>query len=666
MTVTGSSAPVYHVVLIGVDAYPAGFNSLAGCVNDIDAIEGVLFDPPGIGLAPDQIRLTRLAAPGPNATPRTRFAAETRLPTHDAIRDALLALAGPDVQPGDRVLIYYSGHGDQKQLAGSLVWHEALVPCDVQYLYDFEFNALLRAIAARTSDLTVILDSCHSGGATREDVDPAKADTEGAARLLASGNTLGQPPDPALAALARDGGDRPASLVQSLDPPYLALVACQSNEKAREKPFDGVRHGVLTYTLVQALNTLPAAERGTLRWADLWTRLLDQVNAASPTQHPWLIGRAERRVFGGRWDRQDPGYPVSRNNDGSYRIAAGRLLGLSAGARVAVYGPTPSLFPLLDSTADLAARKGLLQVTAAERSEATAQPVGAAFDLPGDARGRLVQPGPGERLRVLLDPPEDAVATFLDASPLLAVVRSGTPDAPDAEVTVRGSTAQGWIISNDVEPRVAGVIHGARGGLRAGLESYARYNQALRVARNANDLQLQGCLTLRLLDCTDAAALAAADPSDPALPEAPRDADRVYALPDGFRACLVVANTYRAPLFVTVLNATATGLIQVLGDVTLQPGDHQTIWKGAAQRVPFNMRPGAGRAGEVDRLLVIGTTRPGVSLTGLRVDHTVQEVVDVNSRLRGEPRNPGPPGANAPAELWTALTVPVRIGTIPT
>ena len=662
MTATEQGAPVYHVLLIGVDAYPAGFNSLAGCVNDIDAIEGLLFDPPGIGLAPEQIHLTRLAAPGPNASPRTRFAAQTQLPSHANIRDALLALAGPDVQPGDRVLIYYSGHGDQKRLAGSLVWHEALVPCDVQYLYDFEFNALLRAIAARTSDLTVILDSCHSGGATREDADPAKADTEGAARLLASGDTLGQPPDPALAALTGDGGAA-ASLVQSLDPPYLALVACQSNEKAREKPFDSGRHGVLTYTLVQALNTIPAAERGALRWADLWTRLLDQVNTASPTQHPWLIGRAERRVFGGRWDRQDPGYPVSRAPDGSYTIGAGRLLGLSAGAQVAVYGSTPSVFPLLDSPADLAARVGVLQVTAAERSDSTAQPVGAAFDLPGDARGRLVQPGPGERLRVLLDPPEDEVATFLNQSPLLTVVRPGTPDA---EVSVRGSNVQGWMISNDVEARVAGVIHGARGGLRAGLESYARYNQALRVAQNANDLQLQGCLTLRLLDCTDAAALAAADPSDPALPEAPRDADRVYAVPDGFRACLVVANTYREPLFVTVLNATATGLVQLLGDVALQPGDHQTIWKGAVQRVPFTMRPGAGRAGEVDRLLVIGTTRPGVSLASLRVDHTVQEVVDVNSRLRGEPRNPGPAGANGPAELWTALTVPARIGRIST
>ena len=111
-------------------------------------------------------------------------------------------------------------------------------------------------------------------------------------------------------------------------------------------------------------------------------------------------------------------------------------------------------------------------------------------------------------------------------------------------------------------------------------------------------------------------------------------------MPDGFRVCLVVGNTFTSPLFVTVLDATATGLIQVLGDVTLQPGDHQTIWKGGQQRVPFNMRPGAGRSGSVERLLVVGTTRPGVSLAGLRVDHTVQEVVDVNSRLRGSRASP--------------------------
>jgi uncharacterized caspase-like protein len=659
MTDRAQAAPVYHVLLIGVDAYPAGFNSLSGCVNDIDAIEGVLFDPPGIGIAPERIRLTRLDAPRAGVVTTSRFAAQTRLPTHDAIRDALLALAGPDVQPGDRVLIYYSGHGDQKQIVGSRVWHEALVPCDVQYLYDFEVNALLHAISARTSDLTAILDSCHSGGATREDVDPATLEAEGTPRFLASGNTPGTPPDPTLAHLT-PAGENTASLVQSLDPPYLALVACQSNEKAREKPFDSGRHGVLTYNLVQALNNRTTG-RDTLRWADLWTDLLDRVTRASPTQHPWLIGRAERRVFGGPWDRQDPGYAVRRAQDGSYQIAAGRLMGLTEGAQVAVYGPTPSEFPTLNSPADLAARLGVLRVTAAARSDCTAQPGAAALDLPGDARGRLIAPGSNARLRALLDPPEADVQTFLEQSPLLQVVPPGTPDA---EVAVRGSNAQGWIISNDVEARVAGVVHGARGGLRAGLESYARYNMALRLAQTANDPQLTGCLTLRLLDCNDPAGLAAADPSDPVtLPEAPRDADRIYAVPDGFRTCLVAGNTFGSPLFVTVLDATATGLVQILGDVTLQPGDHQAIWKGAQQRVPFNMRPGAGRAGSVERLLVIGTTRPGVSLAGLRVDHTVQEVVDVNSRLRGEPRIPSSAGSG-PVELWTALTVPVRVGRV--
>ena len=31
--------PTYHVILIGIDRYPVGYNSLHGCVNDIDAIE---------------------------------------------------------------------------------------------------------------------------------------------------------------------------------------------------------------------------------------------------------------------------------------------------------------------------------------------------------------------------------------------------------------------------------------------------------------------------------------------------------------------------------------------------------------------------------------------------------------------------------------------------
>ena len=159
---------LYHVVLIGCDLYPPGQRSLAGCVNDIDAVEHLLLGEPGVGIPKSQVRVTRLAAPLPGAYSTSRFAAQTQLPTKSNIVATLMALAGPTVGPTDRVLIYYSGHGGQVQRLSRMGWYECLVPCDEQLLYDDEMNALIAAVAQRTSDLTVVLDCCHSAGATRD------------------------------------------------------------------------------------------------------------------------------------------------------------------------------------------------------------------------------------------------------------------------------------------------------------------------------------------------------------------------------------------------------------------------------------------------------------------------------------------------------------------
>src|SRR5690242_3304813 len=106
-----AAAPVYHVLLIGVDAYPADYNSLQGCINDIDAVEAVLRDSQA-----GELRITRLVAPRhPNGDPP---APQPDLPTRANIVRALQRLAQPDVSAADRVLIYYSGHGDQKQWPG--------------------------------------------------------------------------------------------------------------------------------------------------------------------------------------------------------------------------------------------------------------------------------------------------------------------------------------------------------------------------------------------------------------------------------------------------------------------------------------------------------------------------------------------------------------------
>src|SRR5215510_13640151 len=165
-----TTVPTYHALLIGIDRYPPGYNSLSGCVNDIDSVERLLLDPPGIGVPPERIRVTRLAAPRLGRTTMSQFEEQTLAPTKANLVQALKALAGPAVEASDRVLIYYSGHGDEKLWSGGSVWHEALVPHndqEIEYMFDVEVNALINAIASRTDDLTIVLDCCHSAGATR-------------------------------------------------------------------------------------------------------------------------------------------------------------------------------------------------------------------------------------------------------------------------------------------------------------------------------------------------------------------------------------------------------------------------------------------------------------------------------------------------------------------
>ena len=395
-------APVLHAVLIGCDAYPADFSSLQGCVNDIDAVEALLLDPPGIGLPPEQIRVTRLAAPRPGAPVRSRFAAQTRAPTRDTIVATLQQLAAPEggVGPQDRVLVYYSGHGDQQRWTGSQVLHECLVPTDARYLWDVELNALVDALTRRTPDVSVLLDCCNSSGAYRDlqDRPPQGADRRLTTASGAPAGGSAAPPDPALltplapgegssaarggTAAARGTGSTGGALLRGLDPAYVAVAACQSDQTAGEGDLaGGRRHGILTHSLITLLSEMSPAERAALRWADAWPGLLDRVaqNCVALNrrpQQPWLTGAAARRVFGGPWEPRDAGFQVRRGAGDLYTLNAGTLLGLVEGALVAVYGPDPARFPPLGSAADAQARAGELEVVSATRATCSARPLG--------------------------------------------------------------------------------------------------------------------------------------------------------------------------------------------------------------------------------------------------------------------------------------------------
>jgi hypothetical protein len=665
-------APTYHVLLIGIDRYPPGYNSLAGCVNDIDAIEQLLLTPPGIGIPSEQICITRLAAVRPDCPSTSRFQAETQTPTKANFISALQALAGPVVKPSDRVLIYYSGHGAQQQWLGSSVWHEAMVPHNdhvIEYLFDVEINALIRAIAARTSDLTIVLDCCHSAGTTRD------LPGQGGARTLKSDLTPVVPPDLAVLGLAADATQARglgAHLLQVPDPDYLVIVACQSDETAGEGPYPPGEstHGVFTYSLLSVLGQKGVEQRTRMRWADIWPTLLMRaaernVQLGQHTQHPWIIGRSEHRVFGGAWEKLDVGYSVIQQPEGAYEIGAGTLMSITEGAEIAVYGLEPRLFPAVGSPEDQPL--GRLKVSQAGPSSARAVAVGAAFVPPEGARGRLVKPGVSARLRVSIKPDAPVLQSLLEASPLIEIVSS------NAEVEVVAQPGGSWVIANDIEPVLAVVPRDEVQALLAGIEYYYGYNTVLRMAHNCNDLQLSHSLSVRLLDCNNQAALAAMSQeelADPNLPEATRDQARNYALPSGFKFCVKVTNSSGYVLNTTLLCCSSGGLVQYLSDADLRAGSAHVMWLDNTLRSPFEAAPDEmpiARGGTparfvTDRLIAIGTTRKEVDLRRLTVnkDKTIQQVVDEQIGQK-EVRGLRPAAPAAPAELWTATSVPVRI-----
>lgn len=675
-----STISTYHVLLIGIDLYPPRYNSLWGCVNDIDAIEHLLLEPPGIGIPPQQIRITRIAAPHPGRPSTSRFQAESLGPTKANLVQTLNALAGPVVKPVDRVLIYYSGHGDEKQWTGSTVWHEALVPHNgqaIEYLFDVEVNGLINAIAARTNDLTIVLDCCHSAGATRDlsDIRP-----QGLVRALVGPDTPVTPPD--LTALgpgsgAAHGRGTGKGILQSSDPNYLVVVACQSDEKAGEGAYPPGQpsHGVLTYSLLNMLGGKNAVQRAQLSWADIWPELLSNTAERNGrlyqrAQHPSIIGRSERKVFGGPWEKMDAGYRVTKRPDESYLIGAGKLMNITEGAEIAVYGPEPRLFPAIGAPADQPV--GRLKVKAAGPSSAVADAVGAPFSLPDGARGRLAKPGEGQRLRVSLRSEDSTLEAYLAKSPLLEIV---PVNAADADIKVITQPGGGWILENDVEPLLAIVPEGEHQAMRAGLEHYYRYNTVLRMAHNCIDPQISNSLSVQILDCNEEAALKAMAPetlADPKLPEAHRDENKIYRLRSEFKFCVKVTNNTALHLNVTLLNCSAGGLVEYLSDALLRGRAAHVMWLDSKLGVPFKAAPDEMPVGApgvslpnytTERMVAIGTTRSDVDLRFLTVDKRVQEVVNENlaTRSRVEKSMRSGKTTAAPTELWTATVQPVRI-----
>lgn len=634
----------YHVLLIGVDNYPG--HELRGCVNDIDAVQRVLLERLKIPSA----CIRRLVSPLPGTQHETTVAEQKA--TTANIRAALAELGSDCVKPGDRVFIYYSGHGKRvvvERPDGLTFQREALVPVDFEspqgdetFLFDFEINRLLAAIATRTSSVAVVLDCCHASGATRGD----------GVRTFERPRDQTPIKDPARELEGERSSESPGD-AGSIAACHV-VSACLANEVSREDPQKSPPHGIFTSAFVAAVRGAERVDPRTLTWDQIWYAMRSEVVLRSPGQCPRMDGSPGRAVFGGPPVDRDAGLFVSRDGAG-YQIAAGTMADITAEAELAFYGPDPARFPPIGSAADVACRIGVARVTDAELAVARATAIGAAFELPAGARGRLIKLGASSRLPCAVTPRDPEIEAQLARSSLLQLVA-----AEQAQVRLVREGAR-WYITDDQHgtsedaPVLFAIDAGDAFGARAVLEHYVRYSRPLRVAARATDLA--GGLELRVLACAGTSRISSEEAQDPKLSEAPMWGGR-YHLTAGDGACVAVHNRASVELQVTLFGVLATGQVAQLGGASIQPDARHLFWADGDLGLPYEMQPIEGALRSCDRLVAIGTTARGHSLDHLVVGETFAQALE-DARSGRPMLNPTRTTA-PPIDQWASAQVVIE------
>jgi hypothetical protein len=315
--------PGRRALLIGINEYPllAQPFQLKGCVNDVDAMADLLRRR--FGFRAEDVTVLKNGA----ASQRAILAAMAELEAQTA--------------PGDVVIFHYSGHGSQmtdREGDEPDGIDETIMPSDSgraphpnRDISDDVIYEWLLKLTRKTSNVTLIFDSCHSGTITRDVAAVRRAEPD-----LRPVEEL--PPSPVSPQLFGSGRRDPGpSGWLPLGEKYVLLAACKDSESAFEHPShqagETVHHGAFTYFLMQELEY--AAEDSTYR--DVFERACVQLGAHHPEQHPQLEGTRDRLLFGLSDVEPMRFIPVRGREGREVVLGAGAAHGLTVGSQWAIY-----------------------------------------------------------------------------------------------------------------------------------------------------------------------------------------------------------------------------------------------------------------------------------------------------------------------------------------
>ncbi len=511
---------------------------------------------------------------------------------------------------GDVALFAYAGHGSEEPAPAevadleptgriqTLMFHDCNRRIDGKLrraVADKELAVLLAELAPAGAHVAVVLDCCHSGGATREVDTAVRGWVPSAQRDLLPEVATPRPLEDFV----------PGALDQwrAPTPAHVALSACRSHQTAKEHAVGGSTRGAFSLALLDALTALGA--RTTYR------SLLDTVRArverTTTDQRPELFpldrgGPGDTLFLDGAVTPVPPTFSVTRGASG-WVVDAGQAHGLRP--------------PAGDEAFVLACRApddrpaGAVRVTDVRIGSSDVTPIG--WEPDDIAYDAVIAEVPLPAAEVVLDPPgpddDAAAATSVQSaisaaiasagpgggpSPYVRVIRreDGSPGALQLRVTM-ATAGVAQITRLDGTPISTATDVATAGGARlvaTRLEHVARWEQVRELGEHASPLT-----DAVVLDVYDALAGEELRPLD----RPPREAAaghrlRYERLPDGTavapRVFIDVHNRAADDLYVAVLDLTDRYRCHVVFPTTRVTGGH-TVALWDRRPIPVELPP---------------------------------------------------------------------------
>lgn len=382
------SPGVKRALLIGINKYKS-VPRLQGSLNDIETMR--------------QILITRWGFSDKQITMVTDEAA-----TRNGILAALEQLV-KEAGPNDTVYFHYSGHGSQvEDLNGDEPddhLDETLVPQDgrsgdIRDITDDELDAVFAKMRAKSA--MIVLDSCHSGTATRS--------LDIRTRSIPRDTRIG------IYRKAEDAKPKIRAIVPVMTSRYVVMTGAASHQEALDGPIDGRYHGFFTYSLSKSLSQAPpgATPREVFSGIERELKRIQAHFGRSSMPEPQLEAPPhliEAALLSTQQATPEPGSPsparlpwleVQPGSDGIVTLVNGTLLGAAPGSTWSLYPPGDTRFAPGRALA-------VASVTQLNGKDALAKLQSSAGKIPSGARAIALLPAPsGQRIPIrILDVPAD-------------------------------------------------------------------------------------------------------------------------------------------------------------------------------------------------------------------------------------------------------------------